>query len=46
MENKLKENPLELLWTKEIKEGISMIAFAEGNIVVGTEDGRIKCVLI
>jgi len=43
MENKLKESPLELLWKKEIKEGISKVAFDDDNIVVGTKDGWIKC---
>jgi outer membrane protein assembly factor BamB len=43
MENKLKESPLELLWTKEIEGGISKLAFADGNIVVGTKNGWIKC---
>ncbi len=43
MENKLKESPLELLWKKEIEGGVGSIAFADGNIVVGTDDERIKC---
>jgi len=43
MENELKESPLELLWTKEIKEDISKVAFADGNVVVGTKEGLIKC---
>ena len=43
MKNKLKESPLELSWTREIKEGISNVVFAEGNIVVGTKNGELKC---